>query len=183
MPAWGKRIMENLLLEQVDYKIEETGFGVWRRYMYSTGLSYHEFVSHSRVLGMPLVHYTFGRCPETGRRRIARGFIAVGRIACGVIAIGQASVGIVAIGQLALGLLFGLGQLSTGIAAVGQAAIAVYFGLGQLATGYIAIGQIAFGKYVLGQIGFGEFVYSMKRRDVEAVEFFKMLPILKNFFG
>jgi hypothetical protein len=132
-------------------------------------------------MGMPVIHYTYGKCPETGRRVCAKGVIAVGRIACGIIAIGHASIGLIAIGQLAIGLAFGLGQLSTGLAAIGQAAIGVYFGLGQLATGYIAIGQFAIGKYVLAQMGLGEFVLSITRKDPQAIEFFKALPIIKDF--
>jgi len=173
--------MGNLLLEEVEYKIEETGFGIWRRYGYETGASFHEFKSHTVWMGMPLVHYTYGRNPETGRRVIAKGVIAVGRLACGIVAVGQASFGLVAVGQLAIGLALGLGQLSTGLVAVAQAAFALVFGLGQLATGYIAIGQFAFGIYVLAQVGIGEFVLSMKRADPEAIEFFKSLPIIQHF--
>jgi len=173
--------MANLLLEEVEYKIEETNFGVWRRYGYIDGTSYHEFTSHKSMFGIPLVHYTFGRNPETGRRVIAKGVIAVGRFACGIVAIGHASFGLLAIGQLAIGIVFELGQLSTGLAAIGQAAIAVLFGLGQLATGYIAIGQFGLGKYVLAQGGFGEFVWSAKRADPEAIEFFKSLPVIRYF--
>jgi hypothetical protein len=47
------------------------------------------------------------------------------------------------------------------------------FGLGQFATGQIAIGQFAYGKYVLAQLGYGDYVWSMKRADPEAVQFFK----------
>jgi hypothetical protein len=173
--------MINTLLEKPDYKIEQTAAGTWRRYGYENGTSFHEFKSNATWNGWPLIHYTSGICPETGRRVVAKGVIAVGRMACGVIAIGQASIGIIAIGQLAIGFLFGLGQLATGVAAVAQAAIGVYFGLGQLVTGYIAIGQFAIGKYVLAQFGLGEFVLSVKRQDQQAIEFFKMLPILKSY--
>jgi hypothetical protein len=173
--------MLNTLLETPEYKIVKTGLGTWRSFGYVNGTSFHEFKSDATFMGLPLIHYTYGRSPETGRRVCAKGVIAVGRIACGIIAIGHASVGIVAIGQLAIGLLFGLGQLSTGLAAVAQAAIGVYFGLGQLATGYIAIGQLAFGKYVLAQFGFGEFVLSITRRDQQAIDFFKTFPVIKNF--
>jgi len=173
--------MRNVLLEKPEYKIEQTAMGVWRHYGYENGTSFHEFKSNATWLGMPLIHYTSGKCPETGRRICAKGVMAIGRIACGIIAIGHASIGIIAIGQLAIGLLFGLGQLATGVAAVAQAAIGVYFGLGQLATGYIAIGQIAFGKYVFAQFGLGEYVLSMARKDPQAIEFFKALPILKDF--
>lgn len=173
--------MANRLLEEIEYKIEETNFGTWRRYGYENGTSYHEFRSHKTWRGMPLVHFTCGRNPETGRRKIARGVIAVGRLAVGVVAIGHAALGLIAVGQLAIGFVFGLGQLSTGLAAVGQAAIAIYFGLGQFAVGYIAIGQFAAGKYALAQIGVGEYVLSVKRADAQAIEFFKTLPIIKLF--
>ena len=83
--------MDNLLLEEVEYKIEETNFGVWRRFGYIDGTSFHEFKSHNSWMGLPLVHYTFGRNPETGRRVVAKGVIAVGRLACGIVAIGHAS--------------------------------------------------------------------------------------------
>jgi len=173
--------MPNMLLEEPDYKIERTNFGVWRRYGYENGTSFHEFKSHATMLGMPLVHYTFGKSPETGGRVCAKGIIAIGRFACGIIAIGHASIGIIAIGQLAIGLVFGLGQLSAGIAAVGQAAIGIAFGLGQLASGYVAIGQFALGKYVIAQFGVGEQVLSMTRKDPGAIEFFKSLPIIREF--
>jgi hypothetical protein len=67
------------------------------------------------------------------------------------------------------------------LAAAGQVAIAAFLGLGQLATGYIAIGQLALGRYVLAQAGFGEFVWSVKRADPQAIEFFKSLPLIRYF--
>jgi len=167
--------MQNLLLEKVEYKIEETRFGVWRRFVYSSGAYFAEFKSHTTWMGLPLIHYTRGKCPETGRRIIARGVIGVGRLATGIIAIGHASFGLIAIGQLGLGLLLGLGQGSTGLFAIGQLAGGLLFGLGQLATGWIAIGMFGYGKYVLAMEGVGDFVWSMKRKDPVAVEFFKAL--------
>jgi len=174
-------IMANLLLEEVKYKIEKTHFGIWRRYMYINGTSFHEFKTRSTMFGIPLIHYTYGRSPETGRRVCAKGVIAVGRFACGFIAIGHAALGLLAIGQLALGILLGLGQLSSGIAALGQLAIGAYLGIGQFVTGYIAIGQFAIGKYVLAQLGIGEFVWSTRQTDPHAVAFFKTLPIIRLF--
>ena len=171
----------NILLEEIEYKIDQTSFGTWRRYGYIDGTSYHEFTSHTKILGLPLVHYTWGRNPETGRRKCAKGIIAVGRFACGVIAIGQVCGGLVAIGQLAIGIILGLGQLTTGVWAVGQVAIGLVFGLGQFATGYAAIGQFAFGRYVLAQFGSGQFICTMQRTDWEAIEFFKHLPIIRDF--
>ncbi len=168
--------MRNLLLEQVDYKLDETPLGTWRRFMYADGSLFQEFISHQRVFGFPLLHYTYGKSPETGRRVVAKGVIAVGRLAVGLLAIGHASFGLIAIGQLALGVLLGLGQASTGLFALGQAAVAVVFGVGQLTTGYAAIGQVALGKYVLAQIGFGEHVWDSRAIAPAAREFFR--PII-----
>ena len=167
--------MDNLLLEKVEYKIEETRFGVWRSYLYPTGAYFAEFRSHWMLVGLPFLHYTRGICPETGRRMVAKGVIAVGRVAAGILAIGQASFGVFAIGQLALSLLFGLGQASTGVIAVGQLAVGLKFGLGQLAIGLTAIGQFGVGRFVLAQMGFGEHVWTPRRADLEAMEYFKCL--------
>ncbi len=168
--------MVNLLLEKVEYKIENTRFGVWRRYLSPTGMYFAEFKSNKTVFGLPLIHYTCGIYPETGRRIVAKGFIAIGRLATGIIAIGHASFGVIAIGQLAIGLLLGLGQGTTGLFAIGQVALGAIIGIGQFATGFVAIGQLGIGKYVLAQHGFGEHVWSQKITDPEAVEFFKSLP-------
>ena len=169
--------MKNMLLQDVEYKEDETPRGHWRRFAYPNGQLFEEFTSHTKVGGWPLIHFTRGRCPETGRRIVAKGVIAIGRVALGGLAIGQASLGLVAIGQLAIGLIFGLGQLSIGGVVVGQAAIGVVMGVGQFATGKIAIGQFAVGRYVLGQRGFGSHVWDMKGTSEVAREFFKgMLP-------
>ena len=56
-------------LRNVKYRTEETAFGVWRRYTYANGRLFAEFISHERVFGLPLLHYTRGRCPETGKTR------------------------------------------------------------------------------------------------------------------
>lgn len=167
--------MKNLLLENIEYKIEKTRWGVWRRFLYPTGAHFAEFKSHGRMLGLPWIHYARGINPETGKRIVAKGIIAVGRLAVGGLAIGHASAGLIAIGQLGLGAILGLGQLSTGAYALGQIAIAAMFGIGQIATGHVAIGQIGIGDYVLAQIAIGEHVWSPDRADPEAVEFFKSL--------
>jgi hypothetical protein len=167
--------MRNLLFDEVQYKIDETRLGVWRRYLYPTGELFEEFTSHRRMLGMPWFHYTRGRCPQTGKRVVAKGVIAVGRLAVGILAIGQASAGVIAIGQAAIGLLFGFGQLSTGLLALGQLAIALAIGVGQFTTGYVAIGQGAFGVYVLAQFGYGRYVCDMNGQSPVAMEFFRQV--------
>jgi len=164
---------QNLLLNDIEYKIDPTEFGWWRRYVYANGELFEEFMSHKRLWGLPLFHYTRGRCPETGKRVMAKGIIAMGRLAIGFIAIGHAAFGLVAIGQLGLGLIFGLGQASSGLFCIGQLSIGFYFGLGQFATGYIAVGQFAIGKYVLAQMGFGRYVWDMHAVSPVAEKFFK----------
>ena len=171
--------MKNVLLEEVEYKIERSRLGLWRRYLYPTGSYFAEFKSHRKLFGLPLIHYTRGICPETGKRVVAKGIVAVGRLAAGVFAIGHAAIGVVAVGQLGIGILFGIGQVSTGIVAIGQLAIGVLFGLGQIATGFAAMGQVGIGKYVLAQIGFGKHVWSQSITDQEAMNFFKL--ILSSF--
>lgn len=167
--------MKNMLLEKIEYKEDATNLGTWRRFVYPTGELFEEFVSYQMYFGLPLLHYTRGRCPETGRRIVARGVFAVGRLAVGIVAIGQASVGLIAIGQLALGLAFGLGQASTGVLAAGQLAVGLLFGLGQFTTGYVAVGQFALGKYVLAQVGAGLHVWDTKAASPVAKQFFRSL--------
>ena len=142
----------NLLLADVNYKIVQTPRGTWQSYQYPSGATYHEFTSHANVAEIPLLHYTAGICPETGRRKVARGIFAVGRLAVGFVAIGQASLGMIGIGQATLGFGFALGQLAVGGLAVGQAALGCAFALGQFAVGYYAIGQLGVGWKVVAQI-------------------------------
>lgn len=164
--------MSNLLNAPIDFKLERTGFGVWRRYLYSNGARFAEFRSYHEILGWPLLHYTYGINPQTGRRVVAKGVIAVGRLAIGGVAIGHAALGVIAIGQLGIGVFFGLAQLATGYVAVGQLALASQFGLGQVATGVTAIGQVGIGDYVLAQVGWGEHVWQQGSADPQAVDYF-----------
>lgn len=167
--------MKNLLLEDIEYKVEKTGRGVWRRFVYPDGGYFAEFRSHRSLFGWPLLHYTHGKCPETGRRIVAKGIIAVGRLAVGVLGIGHASAGVIAIGQASAGLLFGLGQATVAVFAVGQVALGIELGLGQVATGETVVAQIGAGEYVLAQFGVGEYLWTPERADPEAVTYFQTL--------
>lgn len=167
--------MANLLLETPEYQVTETRYGVWRRYLYESGQGFTEFRSHGTFLGLPLLHYTSGRSPETGRRVVAKGVLAVGRVAMGFLAIGQAAFGLLAIGQLGLGLFLGLGQACCGWIAVGQVAVGLAFGLGQVATGAVVVAQVGFGERVLAQLGWGDAVWSTSRHDPEAIDYFTSL--------
>ena len=166
---------ENLLLKEVPYKVEETARGIWRRFLYSNGQMFEEFVSHAQVAGLPLLHYTRGKCPETGKGVIAKGIIAIGQRSVGLLAIGQMALGLIAVGQLGIGVLFGLGQLTCGFVAVGQFAVGVLIGLGQLATGYVVVAQVGYGTYVLAQLGFGEYIWDTRQASPTAQQFFRSL--------
>ncbi len=167
--------MKNMLLENIEYQTEETEHGTWRRFVYPTGEAFAEYRSATIVFGLPLIHYTSGKCPETGKRLTARGFIAIGRKAVGVIAIGQLSAGLIAFGQVGLGLIFGLAQAGAGLVALGQMALGLYFGAGQIATGTTAVGQVGIGHFVRAQVGFGRFLWLPGYADPEAVRHFQDL--------
>src|SRR4029079_14973998 len=94
----------NLLLNDIEYVVHETEHGVWRRFLYPNGRECAEFKTHLKFGGLPLLHYTYGVCPQTGKRVTAHGIVAIGRIANGIIAIGQVAMGLIAIGQLSIGL-------------------------------------------------------------------------------
>lgn len=107
---------------------------------------------HPRKLwGLPLITIASGRDPRTGRRRVARGVVAVGQQAIGLFALGQLAVGIVAVGQLAIGALGFVGQGGFGVVGGGQLAVTTFFGVGQLVIGQLAIGQLAIGSAATAQ--------------------------------
>jgi len=166
--------MNNVLLKDVEYRIQTTRLGVWRTYLYSSGAVFREFRSHRTIWGTPLLHYTRGICPETGKRIVAKGIIAVGRISLGVVALGQMSMGCIALGQVGAGLL-AMCQASFGLITFGQLSVGFLIGVGQISTGLVAVGQLAFGRFVLAQLGIGDHVWSVKHQDPEAVDYFKSL--------
>jgi hypothetical protein len=118
------------------------------------------------LFGLPLICVSFGR-DERGKRRIAKGFIAIGNYAVGGLAVGQFAAGIFSIGQFALG-----------IAALGQLAIAGLAGFGQFSLGMFAVGQFVAGIYAKGQIGWAEYLWSPGRTDMEAVAMFETIDWL-----
>jgi hypothetical protein len=174
---WSPPVGENIARGPVDYRVVEGRYLVTRIYVYPSGLSYVEHTSRATLLGWPLLHVTAGRCPETGRRTVARGWVAVGRLAVGGLAVGQAAAGVVAVAQVGLSLLFLLGQAGlSGHAAVAQLGVARVWAIGQVAVaGREAVGQLAVAPYALGQLGLGRHVVDMRRRDPEAAEHFRTL--------
>ena len=138
-----------------------------RKPLFDRNELHFEYVSKTRIGGLPLVHVNFG----LGHYR-AKGIFAIGNVATGLIAIGFVSVGLIGWGLLslglfafcaiALGLLFGAGAVATGVLAFGGVAIGVmcfggvtvgYIAVGGCAVGHVALGGYAQGFYAVGQTG------------------------------
>ena len=120
-----------------------------------------EWKSSASVGEIPLCHIAFGR-DSRGRRRVARGIVAIGQYAVGVVTVAQFGIGILTLAQ------FGVGA---------------FFVIGQFALGYAVLGQIAVGYYALAQIAVAKFGWSMYTRDPEALEFFRSLVSFMGFGG
>jgi len=49
--------LENQLLREIQYKIDETFWGIWRRFAYPNGQLFEEFTSHASFFALPWLHY------------------------------------------------------------------------------------------------------------------------------
>jgi len=173
--------VENRQDKPIDWRVTKTDFWIIRSYIYPAGGAFVEYTARFSFGSWPLIHMTFGRHPETGRRKWARGIISMGRFAVGVFPVGQVAVGIFPVGQAAFGLVFALGQAAFAYAAIGQLAVAWYLAIGQLAVAQNAIGQLAVGNYCIGQAALGAHIYTAKIKNAAVLEHFReLLPILKQ---
>jgi predicted Ser/Thr protein kinase len=133
-----------------------------------------EYRSKTTWFGLPLVHVASGVDPSTGKRRIARGIIALGDRAKGVIALGGFATGVIAFGGLAVGVI-PVGGFSFGLFGIGGFALGLIGAYGGLVIAPIAMGGLAIGYYALGGGAWGVHVVSGKIQDPAAKEFFKHL--------
>lgn len=132
-----------------------------------------EWKTKASVFGFPLVHIAFGK-DSSGRQRVAKGVVAVGKIAFGLIAVAQFGVGI----------LIGLGQFVCGLVVFGQIALGLITGIGQVAVGYLAVGQFVVGIYGLGQFGWADYLWSSYKTDMDAVARFYTIQLrIRQFLG
>jgi serine/threonine-protein kinase len=140
-------------------------------------LSY-EYRSERTLWGLPLLHVARGKDPMTGRRRVARGIVAIGDIAVGVLAMGGWAFGVVTFGGIAVGLL-SWGGLAVGLLlAIGGCAVGG-LAMGGLAVGGVAIGGAAVGYYAFGGNAWGIHPVGNNGGDPVAREFFRRwgLPV------
>jgi hypothetical protein len=108
-----------------------------------TGTGY-EWRSRAEFRGWPLVHIAWGR-DANGRRKVARGVIAIGQFGIGAVTVAQFGVGLVfGFGQFVVAPL-AVGQFAFGLLAAGQFGIGLLAGAGQIATGIFSAGMKAFG--------------------------------------
>ena len=63
-----------------------------------------EYRSKAALFGLPLLHIAYGFDPVTGKRRVARGVIAIGNIARGFLAMGGVATGVFAFGGISFGI-------------------------------------------------------------------------------
>jgi hypothetical protein len=132
----------------------------------------YEYKSQATLWGLPLVHIAYGINPLTGRKRVAKGIIAIGDLALGVFAFGGTAIGGLAIGGGAFGLI-ALGGGAIGLLlAVGGGAVGG-IALGGAAVGGVAIGGGAIGYYALGGGALGAHPLGGNAQDPQAVEFFR----------
>jgi hypothetical protein len=121
--------------------------------------------TRAAIFGIPLICVA-GGTDSRGKRRVAKGILAIGHYAVGGIAIGRFGLGVVAIGQFSLGIL-----------AFGQLALGALLAAGQLSGGFFAFGQAVFGLYGFGQIGWAKYLWTQTVTDMEAVSMFYTLKM------
>jgi len=145
----------------------------------------YEYRSKTTVFGWPLIHIASGIDPATGRKRIAKGIIAIGDLAIGGLAFGGCSIGIFSIGGMALGVFSFGGMAIALLVALGGGAIGG-LAVGGGAIGVIAIGGAAIGYYATGGGAWGVHPLGGNVQDPVAERFFEEFPVnaqtvLNNF--
>jgi predicted Ser/Thr protein kinase len=149
-----------------------------------------DYRSQAKLFGLPLLHVATGMDPATGRKRIARGIIAIGDIAQGVLAFGGMAMGGFAFGGLAMGVV-AFGGCALGLISFGGLAIALIAALGGGAIAPIAMGGGAIGYLAYGGGAIGAHVCDAVTKDPVAKHFFlpwanvlmAKMPWLSEIFG
>ena len=137
-----------------------------------------EHRSQTNLWGLPLLHIAFGLDPATGRKRVAKGIIAVGDVAKGVVAMGGVAMGGIAIGGFAVGVV-PLAGFGVGLISIGGCAIGLIFAYGGSALAPIAMGGVAFGYYAMGGAAWGAHALAGNSHDQAAQAFFS--PTFTSF--
>jgi tRNA A-37 threonylcarbamoyl transferase component Bud32 len=131
-----------------------------------------EYRSKATLFGWPLLHVATGVDPATGRKRSAKGIIAVGTAPRGVIAFGDYAVGVIACGVFGCGLI-SISIVGVGVVACGSVAIGLLLAMGGVAVAPIALGGAAFGYFANGVVAWGMHALGPNVYDPAADAFFK----------
>jgi tRNA A-37 threonylcarbamoyl transferase component Bud32 len=126
-----------------------------------------EYKSKTTLFGWPLLHICSGPDPFTGKRRVAKGIVAIGDIAVGGVAIGGSAFGVLAIGGLGVGLFTFAGCALGILAAIGGVAVGS-FAWGGLGIGFVAMGGMSVGVWAAGGSALGVFKADPTRVDPQA---------------
>lgn len=133
----------------------------------------YEYKSKATLFGLPLLHVAMGTDPVTGKRRIAKGFIAIGDMAKGVLAFGGVAMGGICMGGVAVGVL-PVGGCALGLLSVGGLGLGLLYAYSGLAVAPIAMGGLALGYYSSGGAAFGVHPWGGNAHtDPVAAEFFR----------
>ena len=125
----------------------------------------YEYISKTKIKGIPLVHINVGFGLKKAKGIIAignmaQGFISIGLVALGIISFGGIGIGLITTAAIALGLLCAIGGIAVGGLAIGGIAIGL-LAIGGLSMGMYAIGgcaiakNVALGDYASGYIAIG----------------------------
>ena len=117
----------------------------------------YEYRSKANVFGLPLLHVAIGVNPATGRKRSARGIIALGNAPRGIIAFGDVAVGVVACGIFGYGVI-SMSILAVGVVALGSVAAGLWLAMGGVAMAPVAIGGAVMGYYANGALAWGKHI-------------------------
>ncbi len=131
-----------------------------------------DFRSKAMLCGLPWLHVATGIDPDTGRRRVASGIIAIGNVARGWVALGGLAIGGIAFGGLAVGVI-AFGGLGLGLLALGGMAVGLIAAFGGGAVGPIAIGGGGIGYYGFGGGTYAVHGVSALGVDPQAWDFFQ----------
>ncbi len=140
-----------------------------------------EYRSRKTLFGLPLLHVAYGLDPVSGRRRTAKGIVAVGERAVGVVAFGGMACGGIVFGGLGIGLVSFSG-LALGLVSMGGLALGLLLAYGGLAAAPFAVGGLAAGWVATGGAAFGGHVLSGSGSDPLAKEFFEAWALPINVF-
>jgi hypothetical protein len=142
-------------------------------------LSY-EYRTKTTWFGWPLLHVAVGVNPATGRKRSARGIIAVGTAPRGIIAFGDEAVGVIACGIFGFGVV-SFSVIAVGIFACGSVAAGLVFAMGGMAIAPVAMGGLTFGWFASGAMAWGKHALTPTIHDSAADKFFN--PHVWKFVG